>query len=111
MNFFETVFSDINIGKIFLYGEEKSSLLKIFSKEEYKIFRFHLINPVTTDNSGNQSKVRTIIIWPGFKGFSLKSKFNEDNFRNLQRQKPFTPSDNKVRPTGDRAKNTVQCFK
>ncbi len=56
MNFFETVFSDINIGKIFLYGEEKSIFVKNFLREEYKNIPVSLINPVTSDNSGNQSK-------------------------------------------------------
>jgi len=56
MNFFEKVFSDIRIGKVFLYGEEKSIFVKNFFKEEYKNIPVSLINPETTDNTGNQSK-------------------------------------------------------
>lgn len=37
---FEKVFSDIRIGKVFLYGEEKSIFVKNFSKKNTKIFRY-----------------------------------------------------------------------
>ncbi len=56
MNFFETVFSNVRIGKVFLYGEDKSVLVMNFFNDHFRNIPVSLINPEINDNTGNLSK-------------------------------------------------------